>query len=89
MFQPAQRSVGMADMNVVVAEVAQHLSCLFSQWPMAFNCVNLAGDLGEYSSRIAGSRSNLEYALSTREPQGLCHDRDDVGLRDRLTFGNR
>ena len=76
-------------MHVAAAEIGQPGCGLFGELPDALDAVDLPGDLGEDRGCVARAGPDLKDRLAALQGQGLGHQGDDVGLRDRLAFLDR
>ena len=56
---------------------------------MTLDGVDVGGNFGKDCRRIARTGADFEYLLAAPERQCLGHERDDIGLRDRLSFFDR
>ena len=76
-------------MHIPVSELGQHRRRLLGELADAFDCVDLFGNLRQDSRRVTRAGADFEYLFASFERQRLCHQRDDIGLRDRLPLGYR
>ena len=53
---------------------------------MALDGVDIGGNFGEDRRRIAGTSTDFEHLFAAAQRQRLGHERDDIGLRNRLSF---
>ena len=86
---PAARAVCMQHMHIPVAELGQHRRRLLVELADAFDGVNLFGNLRQDSRRVTRAGADFEHLFAPVERQRLRHQRDDIGLRDRLSLGYR
>src|SRR6516164_3512940 len=56
---------------------------------MTLHGVHVGGYFGKYGRRIARTGTDFEYLFAASECQCLGHERDDIGLRDCLSFLDR
>ena len=56
---------------------------------MTLDGIDVSGNFGKDRRRIARTGTDFEYLLAATEHQCLDHERDDIGLRDCLSFFNR
>ena len=56
---------------------------------MTLDGVDVGGNFGKDRRRIARTGTDFEYLFAASECQCLGHERDDIGLRDCLSFFNR
>ncbi len=89
MRRPAARAVTVANMDIVVTEIGQRRSGLLGQRAMTLDGVDVGGNFGKDRGRIARTGADFEHLFAAAQRQCLDHERDDIGLRDRLAFFNR
>ena len=89
MFRPALGPIAVEDMHVVIAEIGQRRRGFFGELADALDGVNVAGNPGQDGRRITGSGADLEHLFAALERQRFDHERDDIRLRDCLTFLDR
>jgi hypothetical protein len=83
MLGPALIPVSMPDCDIAVAQSPKLLGRRARKLQHEFYGVHSAGEFGEYGGLISGPRADLEYAMTLANFEQLCHDSDDVRLRDR------
>ena len=88
-LRPAERAVAVQHVHVVAACGGECLGGLVRQLTVALDRVDAARDPREHGGGVAGAGADLEHGFAARELQRLRHQRDDVGLRDRLAFLDR
>jgi len=78
-------------MDIAVSELVENGPCPFRQTGHELDREYLTRQFRQYRGLVAGSRPDLEDTLPSLETQCLRHERNDVGLRDRLliTYGQR
>jgi hypothetical protein len=87
LFRPAAGSVGVPNLDIVIAESCQRRCGALCQFSDALDAVNAGGYLREDRGGVAGSCADLENSFSTPQIQGFDHERNDVGLGDGLPCG--
>src|SRR6185436_15776132 len=87
--RPAERTVAVVHVDVVVAQPGEALGRNARQLLDALDGVDLAHQRAEDRGRVARAGADLEHALLALELQRLHGHRDDVGLRDRLAGADR
>ncbi len=86
---PAARSVAMQHVHVAVAQVGKRRSGFFGELADALYRVDAARDTREDCRGVARAGADLEHLLAAFERQCIGHQRNDVGLRDRLALRDR
>ena len=89
MRRPTARPVAVQNVDIVVTKIGQRRGGLLGQRAMTLDGVDIGGDFGEDRRRIAGTGTDFEHLFAASERQCLGHERDDIGLRDRLPFFDR
>ena len=87
-IRPAERPVGVQYAYVTAAGFCQQRGRFFGQLTDAFDRVDVLRDLRQHRRGITGSGADFEHLLAAFERQRLGHHRDDIGLGDRLPFGD-
>ena len=89
MRRPTARPVAVQNMDIVVAKIGQRRGGLLGQRTMTLDGVDVGGDFGKDRRRIARTGTDFEHLFAAPKHQCLGHERDDIGLRDRLSFFDR
>ena len=79
----------MTHVNVVVSGLLQVPSRLLGKLPDSLDGEDLACNLREDSRRVTTSGTYLQYFFASAQAQGLDHEGDDIGLRNRLAGADR
>ncbi len=86
---PTERAVAAHHVDVVVAELREPLLRRLRELGHALHREHVLRDATEDRGRVSRSGSDLEHAITAAEAQSLHGERNDVRLRDRLTFADR
>jgi len=89
MFRPPLGPIVVANVHVVIAEIGQCRRGFFGELADTLDGVNVAGNPGQNGRRITGSGADLEDSFAPLKREGFHHERNDVWLRDCLTFVDR
>ena len=89
LFGPAPIAVAGANRDVGVAELAKPRLRPLGERQDDLDRVDPGGEAGEDRRVVARAGADLEHPVAGREAELLAHDRDDVGLRDRLALADR
>ena len=88
-LRPAFGAVADAQLDIVVAQLLEPSPGRLGQRRMALDRVDPVGDLAHHGRGVARAGAHLEHAVAGLHLGGLDHQRDDVGLRDRLALADR
>ena len=88
LLRPADGAVAVGDDDVREAEPGQPPARRICEGGDALNRIDLAHDAAQDGRGIARARPHLEDAVPRLEAERLERERDDVGLRDCLTFAD-
>ncbi len=86
---PASAAVAAAQFDVAVAQALQACTGGVAEVRMALDRVDPGGQQAQHCARIAGASADLEHAVGRADARAFGHQRDDVGLRDRLAGADR
>ena len=88
---PTLGAVRMAHMDVFAAGFGEVGRCSLGKLSDALDREDFAGNFRENGGGIAGTGTDLEQLFAAAEGQRLDHERNNIGLRDRLvgTYGKR
>lgn len=85
----AQAAVAVDNGHIVIAERVDSLGGRPGERLVPFDREHLPGDARHHRRRIARAGTHLEHLPAGRDLRGVDHERDDVGLRDRLPLADR
>ena len=86
---PALGAVADPDLDVAVTERVKAISRGLAERVMPLDRIDLLRDLTDDSGRVARAGPDLQHPVTWTNLSRLDHCRDDIGLRDRLTFFDR
>ena len=79
----------MPHMNVAIPKPPEPVVRLLGECLMAFDRVNLSRNPTENRRRVTRAGADVENAVTGLYVGRFCHESDNIGLRNRLTFGDR
>ena len=88
LFLPAEVAVGVADGDVVVADLAEGGGGAIGQGGDDLDGVDLVDEAGEDGGLVAGAGADLEDFVFFGDTEGCAHEGDDVGLGDSLAVAD-
>src|SRR5690554_6131034 len=87
-FRPPQRTVSTAQIHLAEPGAVKIQPGLLYQLRNPLDRKYLQCHAGQHGRRITGSRANVEYALPALQCQSFRHQRNNVGLRNRLAMAD-
>src|SRR6185369_4828625 len=81
---PALRAVTLDDLDIVITEAPHSLASDRDQLGLPLDPDHLGGDAADHRRGVTRTGSHLEHLFARCDTRRLDHQRDDIGLRDRL-----
>jgi len=85
---PSVRSVADANGDVIAIQPVQNFAGARGQHRHPFDGKDPVGQFGQDSRLVSRSRADFQNPLHPFQFQGLCHQRDDIGLGNRLPLSD-